>query len=363
MLQRHGLYCPPIKERKGLKYMGFFGHNQQRIALSHRTATILENDCILFGCMDRQGNKPAMHAFINKIFCSHFDRSDASMEMRLAEKKAYYQRLDFKHQKEAMHLIDYILKEEKKRLSAKIEELLSATPSTNNAISLNKETLRILEASGEEIFYQNRPSRYIRAVLEEYASFDSLVRQKIFYRKNIEMLESYARNHAVIEIKTGGRTNSHQIIPVFIRPDIYKTHLYLTGIINQTASDTKPVSYRLDRIDSVQYIRPGTVSLAAIASLEEAIRQKGIQYLASDKSHIRVRLSQEGIRKYQQLTYQRPAFSSIEGIQKDIYSFDIPEYQALVYFFKFGADAVILEPESLKQKFGKMYEEALEQYR
>ena len=100
----------------------------------------------------------------------------------------------------------------------------------------------------------------------------------------------------------------------------------------------------------------------ATDDLEKAISQRGIQYLTGVKSRIRILLSPEGIRKYQQYTYQRPSYSSIEGDAKNIYVFNISEYQAQVYFFKFGADAVVLEPKSLRQTFCRLYKKALSKY-
>ena len=90
----------------------------------------------------------------------------------------------------------------------------------------------------------------------------------------------------------------------------------------------------------------------------------GIQYLLNeaDVTHMRIRLSPDGIKHYRQWTFQRPMYSGIEGEEKDIYIFDIPYYQAVVYFFKFGGDAVVLEPDSLRERFRRMYEDAVRAY-
>lgn len=343
--------------------MGFLCHPQQRIALSHFASTILENDCILFGCVDKHSGKPSKHAFINRVFCNSFDRSDASIGMRLAEKEEYYRNLSHKSNSEEIeHFVNSILKNEKKKLAEKAAVLLSANYASSSTISLNNDTIGILAVSTENVYYPKGPSKYIRAVVEEYASCDQLVREEIFYRKTIEKLETYASDSAVIDIRLIDKPRHHQVIPAFIRPDIYKTHLYLAGVSVQENRKGEAVSYRLDRIESIQYIRRGTMSSLSLSNLEKAIDQRGIQYLTGAKSHIRIRLTPGGIRKYQRYTYQRPICSSIEGDAKDIYIFDISEYQAQVYFFKFGADAVVLEPETLRQTFHRMYRRALAGY-
>lgn len=343
--------------------MGFLCHSQQRIALSHFASTILENDCILFGCVDKRSGKPSRHAFINRVFCNSYDRSDASIEMRLAEKKEHYRTLSPKSNSEEIErFVNGILKNEKKRLTEKIETLLSTNYASSSVISLNNDTLGILTASAESVYYPKGPSKYIRAVMEEYASCDQLAREEIFYRRTIEQLEKYARDRAVIEVGLTDKPGRHQVIPAFIRPDIYKTHLYLAGVSISEDIKGESVSYRLDRIESTQYIRSGNLSSLALSDLEKAVDLWGIQYLTGAKSRIRIRLTPGGIKKYQRYTYQRPACSSIEGDAKNIYVFDISEYQAQVYFFKFGADAVVLEPETLRQTFHRMYQKALANY-
>ncbi len=342
--------------------MGFLCNNQQRIALSHLAATVLESDCLLFGCMDKSQSKPSMHAMINRIFQNSFDRSDASIEMRILRQKETYLDLYGKNLSgEVKNFTDRLLKKERRLLTDKIERLLSAAAFVNRPVSLNNETMKILAASHEDAFYRTHPARYIRAVLEEYASLDSLTRKEIYFRQTIEQLERHARECAVIEIKYVDNPNRYRLIPAFIRPDIYRTHLYLAGFSCQEGACRNPVSCRIDGIETIQYIRPGSPS-PSFRALEKAVKEQGIQYLSGQKSHIRIRLSREGISKYRRLTFQRPPFTSIEGAGKDIYVFDIPEYQAQVYFFKFGRDAVILEPETLKQDFINRYREALAAY-
>lgn len=344
--------------------MGFDCHSQQRIALSPLAEKVLEDDCIMFGCTGREG-KPAIHTFINRVFCHSYDRSDASIEMRLAERREQLQGADKKvTSQEVKKYIEALLKSERKKLEKKIDGLLAPDCSESYPVSLNNITRKILTASREDAYYKSRASKYIRAVVEEYASMDSLARSEIFFRKSIETLLENAGKGAVTEIKLTNRPEPHLLIPVCIQPDIYKTHLYLAGISCRESAVGKHVSYRLDQIDpgSIQYIRQGILPPSAKDALADAINRHGIQYLSGETSRIRVRLSQSGIQKYRRMTFQRPPCSSIEGENKDIYVFDIPEYQAIVYFFKFGADAQVLEPEALRRRFRKMYQKALDAY-
>jgi len=62
---------------------------------------------------------------------------------------------------------------------------------------------------------------------------------------------------------------------------------------------------------------------------------------------------------YRMIVKNRPAVTTING---DLYHFDWPEMQLEDYFRRFGRDAVVVKPKSLKSKLKKYYEEALEVY-
>jgi len=129
------------------------------------------------------------------------------------------------------------------------------------------------KASLEDAFYQEHPAKYIRAVLEEYASLDSLARKEIYFRQTIEKLEHYARDGAVIEIKYIDNPNRYRLIPAFIRPDMYRTHLYLAGLSCQGESCKNPISCRIDRMETIQYIRPGSPP-PSFRALEKAVKEQ-----------------------------------------------------------------------------------------
>lgn len=342
--------------------MGFLCSNQQRITLSPRAVRVILNDCVLFHCLSRDGITPSYHKFINKIFCNYFDRADASIHMRLREKEEALEKLrEPLSSEEIQKFSEKILLKEKERLTAKVNRLLSAECLENKVISLNNPTMQILETSAEDTFYQNRTSRYLRAVLEEYASADSLTRKKIYYRGILDEIKGYIEAQEVVEIRYHDSDNSFRLKPAFVRADKYENHLYLAGCLyakQGSSPDGKIISCRIDRIRSMHRVCKSPVSPDTLATLENCSDRFGVQYLASKSSHIRIRLSEHGIDLYKRLSFQRPMYSGIEGDAKDVYVFDIPEYQAIVYFFKFGADAEVLEPVELRERFGQMYREA-----
>ena len=77
---------------------------------------------------------------------------------------------------------------------------------------------------------------------------------------------------------------------------------------------------------------------------------------------ILVRLTEDGVRKYQSQIYLRPSCSRAITGEGD-YSFFCTPRQAEYYFFKFGKDAEILSPPGLRERFLSLYADALKTYR
>lgn len=66
-----------------------------------------------------------------------------------------------------------------------------------------------------------------------------------------------------------------------------------------------------------------------------------------------------GIRKFKVVTKNRPDLLKKEG---DLYYFDWSELQLEEYFKRFGRDAIVLEPKSLRERLKKYYSLAVKAY-
>jgi predicted DNA-binding transcriptional regulator YafY len=93
--------------------------------------------------------------------------------------------------------------------------------------------------------------------------------------------------------------------------------------------------------------------------IEKKLRRTGVQYLVGQESEILLRLTEAGQREFTQRSYMRPNPDSVEG---DLYRFSCTERQIRNYFFSFGRDVQILEPESLRREFLEGYRQALAVY-
>ena len=93
--------------------------------------------------------------------------------------------------------------------------------------------------------------------------------------------------------------------------------------------------------------------------IRNAIREVGIQYLADTYNKIVVEFTPHGENMYRSMLHLRPQYTKKSG---NIYEFCCSERQADNYFFKFGHNARILEPERLADAFRRKYENAAKKY-
>ena len=75
--------------------------------------------------------------------------------------------------------------------------------------------------------------------------------------------------------------------------------------------------------------------------------------------HAVIKMTESGKQKFKVVTKNRPDVTKIEG---DIYHFDWPEMQLDEYFRRFGKDAVVISPGSLRSRLRNYYAQALTAY-
>lgn len=87
-------------------------------------------------------------------------------------------------------------------------------------------------------------------------------------------------------------------------------------------------------------------------------------YISYEPTSVKVLLTNKGQHLYSILQHNRPNFNAINNKNNDVkeYIFYCSENQAKNYFLKFGADATIIEPESLKNEIKGEFEKAVLNY-
>lgn len=224
----------------------------------------------------------------------------------------------------------------------------------------------LLEDCDEEQYY-GRPGLYIRSVIEEYCSLPFIKRERI-YRKDIyETIEKACSEKRILKIKANyyGKDQLFYVYPYKIVPDPFHTQAYLVCYSRKAEDEEKDkivASFSMARISSPTMLTKAFhLNKQEIANIDSQIANYSPAYLIGKPEQISVRLTKKGKQSYQSRLYSRP--EKIESLSNDdIYVFDCTQQQIFNYFFSFGADAEIISPEYLRNRFKNAHEKALSKY-
>ena len=258
----------------------------------------------------------------------------------------------------------------------KIEEKIKSHDSYGGIkFKLNKENLEYLTRECPEdknMIYQGNGraviGKYLKALFEEYCERSYLERERIIYADRFDTIETAIKNGEQLKAllrddpKMGSAKYVH-IKPYKIVTDPLSMYHYLAGYLSSPKEKPdESFSYRISGFKDIKRLKERSfIKKESRTRLEEEIRENGPQFLCGNLAEFKIRLTDEGIAKYNRLLHLRPQYASIDQSKK-IYTFRCTEQQIEYYFFKFGADAFIMSPKSLRVKFGDMYRNALGAY-
>ena len=242
----------------------------------------------------------------------------------------------------------------------------------------NQNTLDKLQT--EDCFYEEDKfvKQYLKAIFEEYARLPAYRREQVYLKNTFQIIKDAIDEGRQLKIwltpKFSATTQKHyqrifHISPYDILQDPANIYNYLVGYTQELKDgallEGRPSSFRLSKIEDVTtLLGKSALTKTKQASIEKAIRENGIQFLAGDAIEVIVRFNQKGLANLKQQTYMRPLDREIidECETHTTYSFVCTEVQAMNYFFKFGKHAYIVEPDWLREKFKKRYLESYKSY-
>lgn len=335
-----------------------------RITLSDRARLTMAEDMDIFQTSQTS-------TFINTVFGNYRFEAKSSISLYLQQRELELDRvfaaakLDSVSKKIA---IDQILSAEKQELTDKITKLLGAN-GESKLYHINDDNVEyLLDEDCKENQYYKRPGRYIRSVIEEYCSLPFIKRERI-YRKDIyEIIERACDEKRILKIKADyyGKNQLFYVYPYKIVPDPFHTQSYLVCYSRKAEEEEKDkivASFSMARMNPPTMLtKTFHLNKQEIAHIEEQISNYSTAYLVGKPEQIKVKLTKKGKQSYQSRLYSRP--EKIESLSTDdIYVFDCTQQQIFNYFFSFGADAEIISPENLRNRFKNNLSKALEKYK
>ncbi|MCD8109610.1 MAG: WYL domain-containing protein [Clostridiales bacterium] len=342
---------------------------RQRINLSNKAWTIMQEDKAVFGIT---GNA----TFINRIIANFHDSAKASCEIYLQNMKS---ELTERYADSGMPdstisaMVQIYIDKEREHLR-KITDMQKKEKCHSDIYRLNKANIEYLQSSEciEDQFYSTYKNGvkvellglYLKCLMEEYADLPYIQRERICFREFYETIETAIKHQELLKAcLADGR-------PLYIYPyqlieDPLSTRYYLACYTKRerAGTDKKPASLRISRLKGVRPLHAnGKLNETEKQELERNLAVRSVQFLVENEDEIHVYLTDAGIRKYHLQLHLRPTTDSVLSDQHT-YVFHCTQSQIEFYFFKFGKDAQILKPTKLREKFQKMYAEALDSYR
>ena len=345
------------------RFSGFNTENKLRIPLSAFAANTIENDQHSFSIKKT--------TLINTIIMNFYQNAECSISLRLREyKNELTNCFPGSRLAQSGPTIDAIISAKAKTLSEKYSKRQPAD--VNWQITLNKRVKDFLTQDSnvyEEQFYGDKPGRYVRALIEEYAQLPFHRREEIVFKNILDDINTAIAGRYMLNVTTS-KGSQIALKPVRIEKDALSMFHYLVGYrpADQLSEkryhhQAQVLSIRISRIESVEVRRSqsGRLSDLEKAQVERELAEKTIQFVSGTTTPIKVWLSDEGIRKYETQLHMRPMG---ERDQEDphIFSFECTEAQILYYFIGFGKYAKIISPAHLREKFLHIYRGAVEQY-
>ena len=200
-------------------------------------------------------------------------------------------------------------------------------------------------------------SQYLKDMFNSYLSIPRNEREEIIFKDNFKDITDAIKSHRVLTFTT---TTSEEklffnVEPYLIAPSKEEQCNYL---LCKDIKTKKPRTFRISRLRSI-FVKPDTFTVDP--EIEKELREKAIRSPHSVSKTIKavIRLNDMGKSKFKVITKNRPVVSKTEG---NLYYFDWPELQLEEYFIRFGRDAIVVKPASLKERIKKFYYYGLREY-
>lgn len=233
----------------------------------------------------------------------------------------------------------------------------SSGKSTVITLTVSGQSYDIIRIIENNFLKDNSLSGYIKDMFLSYLSMPRHKREEIIFRSTYETINKAIAENKVLTFTSTNSPSSKgiKVEPYLIATSKEEQFNYLLCHGYKCSIDH---TFRISRLRNV-FIT--SESFERKSKIEERLTRKGMRSPHSAANDIRavVRLTDQGKKLFRVIVKNRPEVQKTEG---DLYYFEWPERQLEDYFKRFGKEAVVMKPRSLKDKLIKYYNEALEAY-
>ncbi|WP_029319622.1 WYL domain-containing protein [Butyrivibrio sp. AE3004] len=321
-----------------------------KIYLSEDTKSRLINDAELFE-FTKKDETVNLNAFLKALIVNYFDQYRHDSEALLSNIMQDLTDLTSITDKDAAVLADKIVSTYIKA------DRLHNSKNTALTLTVSGSSYDILKIIENNMLKDTSLSQYLKDMFNAYLSIPRSEREAIIFKDSYEDITRALKEHRILSFTntTSGDDKAYYVEPYIIAPSKEEQCNYLLCVDRSTR---KPRTFRISRLRSVFVTHD---AFPINPDIQKELQEKAIRSPHSVSLTVKaiVRLNQYGVRKFKAITKNRPIVSKIEGY---LYYFDWPELQLEEYFKRFGRDAIVIEPESLKESIRKFYYYGLREY-
>lgn len=214
-------------------------------------------------------------------------------------------------------------------------------------------------------------TKYLGRLFEAYSNLAIKDREKCLFADNYEVIENAISNRKCITVNISAQDGikTLQIKPYKILADIFTEYYYLVGYsCEQPNEEYKIATFRISRLNNPKKCRGDYLTPSEESALEHRLEDVSPAYLQNKAVEVKVIMTRAGEDDYFKILRNRPNAINKEPLRdKDNdytvkYTFFGSEFQIANYFHQFGADAVILQPQTLHDKQKEWYFQAVGAY-
>lgn len=321
-----------------------------KIYLSDNTRSRLINDAELFE-FTKKDESVNLNAFLKTLIVNYFDQYRHDSEKLMTNIMQDLTSITSISAKNAAKLADKIVSTYIKNDQFQSKQTSAVTLTVSGS---SYDIIKIIE---NNMLKDTSLSQYLKDMFNSYLSIPRSEREAIIFKDSYEDISRALKEQKILSFTNtnSGDDNAYLVEPYVIAPSKEEQCNYL---LCMDRNSKKPRTFRISRLRSV-FVTADSFTINP--KIQKELQEKAIRSPHSVSLDVQavVRLNKYGVKKFKAITKNRPIVSKIEG---DLYFFDWPELQLEEYFKRFGSDAVVIEPDSLKESIKKFYYYGLREY-
>ncbi|MDE6870205.1 MAG: WYL domain-containing protein [Clostridia bacterium] len=323
-----------------------------KIYVTDRIANILEKDAEGFEFFKKDGRSINKNALLTKLIVNYYNSFFEQQTDLLTFFKSKIESTAALKEKDLNELCFDLCEKLNEKSAApngeKFDKMISLKPT--------KESQPVIEYIERYCLMGRTLSEYFRSMLASYAALPQDKRELIIFKEQYEAISKAIKEKKRVFITTQWDFDKKiDCAPYEIAHSKEELHCYILVATNGCST------LRLSRVVSVTQLAVDAEFTQSQIQLFEKMKTYGPQFIykPSDKE-VLVELTAKGIDKFKKIYVHRPIPVKVEN---NYYYFSCANTQIVQYFVRFGADAKIIYPQSVKDEVYNFHRRALERYK